>query len=78
MFARYGGGDDQRHNYQGEFLNMKKLMLLALGLGLALGTVSFAQDTTAPKTDTTKPAKKTKTKKAKKTTTPPPAAAPKM
>jgi hypothetical protein len=60
---------------------MKKLMMLALGLGLALGSVTFAQDTTAPKTDTTKPAKKTKTKKAKKSTkTTPPAdsTAPKM
>jgi hypothetical protein len=55
---------------------MKKLMLLAMGLGLALGSVSFAQDTTAPKTD--KPAKKTKTKKVKKTKTPPADAAPKM
>jgi hypothetical protein len=41
---------------------MKKLMMLALGLGLVLGTVSFAQD--APKTDDkAKPAKKKKAKK---------------
>jgi len=47
---------------------MKKLMILAVGLGLALGTVSFAQDSTAStdkKTDTTK-----KTKKSKKTKKP--------
>ena len=37
---------------------MKKLLVFALGLGIVLGTVSFAQDTTA----TTK-----KSKKAKKT-----------
>ena len=44
---------------------MKKLLVFALGLGIALGTVSFsfAQDTT----DTTKKAKKTKKKKADKT-----------
>jgi hypothetical protein len=43
---------------------MKKLMMLALGLGLVLGTVSFAQD--APKTDDkAKPAKKAKAKKKK-------------
>ncbi|MGA2711922.1 MAG: hypothetical protein ABSG41_02365 [Bryobacteraceae bacterium] len=46
---------------------MKKLLVFALGLGIALGTVSFsfAQDTT----DTTKKAKKTKKKKAEKTET---------
>jgi hypothetical protein len=46
---------------------MKKLLVFALGLGIALGTVSFsfAQDTT----DTTKKAKKTKKKKADKTDT---------
>lgn len=44
---------------------MKKLLVFALGLGIALGTVSFsfAQDTTA----TTKKTKKTKKKKADKT-----------
>jgi hypothetical protein len=53
---------------------MKKLMMLALGAGLALGTVSFAQDTKTPASGTmsgdttTKPKK---TKKAKKTKTPP-------
>ena len=46
---------------------MKKLLVFALGLGIALGTVSFsfAQDTT----DTTKKVKKTKKKKADKTDT---------
>jgi hypothetical protein len=39
---------------------MKKLMILAIGLGLALGTVSFAQ-TDAPKTE--KKAKKAKQSK---------------
>lgn len=33
---------------------MKKLLALAIGLGIVLGTVSFAQDTT----DTTKTGKK--------------------
>jgi hypothetical protein len=44
---------------------MKKLLVFALGLGIALGTVSFsfAQDTTA----TTKKEKKAKKKKADKT-----------
>ena len=47
---------------------MKKLLVFALGLGIALGTVSFsfAQDTT----DTTKKAKKGKKKKADKTDAP--------
>jgi hypothetical protein len=46
---------------------MKKLLVFALGLGIALGTVSFsfAQDTT----DTTKKAKKTKKKKTGTDTT---------
>jgi hypothetical protein len=46
---------------------MKKLLVFALGLGIALGTVSFsfAQDTT----DTTKKEKKAKKKKADKTDT---------
>jgi hypothetical protein len=45
---------------------MKRLLVFALGLGIALGTVSFsfAQDTT----DTTKKAKKTKKKKSTDTT----------
>lgn len=44
---------------------MKKLLVFALGLGIALGTVSFsfAQDTT----DTTKKATKKKGKKKKST-----------
>lgn len=49
---------------------MKKLMILALGLGIALGSVSFAQDKMADtKTDTTKKKAK-KAKKAKKTAEP--------
>ena len=46
---------------------MKKILALAIGLGVVLGTVSFsfAQDTT----DTTKKVKKTKKKKADKTDT---------
>ena len=42
---------------------MKRLLVDAIGLGLVLGTVSFAQDST----DTTKKTKKTKKKKATKT-----------
>ncbi|MCU1259450.1 MAG: hypothetical protein JWO80_2335 [Bryobacterales bacterium] len=50
---------------------MKKLAILALGLGLALGSVSFAQDKMDDKkTDT----KKKKKGGKKKTDTPPPAA----
>jgi hypothetical protein len=46
---------------------MKKVLVIALGLGVALGTVSFsfAQDTT----DTTKKMSKKKTKKTKSTDT---------
>ena len=46
---------------------MKRLLVFALGLGIALGTVSFsfAQDTTS----TTKKEKKAKKKKADKTDT---------
>jgi uncharacterized metal-binding protein len=46
---------------------MKKLLVFALGLGIALGTVSFsfAQDTT----DTTKKMQKKKKKKADSTDT---------
>jgi hypothetical protein len=46
---------------------MKKLLVFALGLGIALGTVSFsfAQDTT----DTTKTKKAKKAKKTKSTDT---------
>ena len=39
---------------------MKKFLALAIGLGLVLGTVSFAQDKTD---DTTKTTKKKKSKK---------------
>ena len=43
---------------------MKKILVFALGLGIVLGTVSFAQDTT----DTSKKAMKSKkTKKTKST-----------
>jgi hypothetical protein len=45
---------------------MKKILALAIGLGLVLGTVSFAQDKMA---DTTKTEKKKKAKKSKKTDT---------
>lgn len=45
---------------------MKKILALAIGLGLVLGTVSFAQD----KMDTTKTTKKSKkSKKSTKTDT---------
>jgi hypothetical protein len=44
---------------------MKKILAIAIGLGLVLGTVSFAQD----KTDSTKTEKKKKSKKSKKTDT---------
>ena len=40
---------------------MKKLLVIALGLGIALGTISFAQDTT--KDGDKKTQKKTKKKK---------------
>jgi hypothetical protein len=43
---------------------MKKLMIMALGLGLALGSVSFAQD--AGKMDDTKKSEKKKGKKKDK------------
>ncbi len=53
---------------------MKKLAVLALGLGIALGSVSFAQDKMDSKsTDTTK--KQNKKKKKKSTDTPPPTVA---
>ncbi len=44
---------------------MKKLLVFALGLGIVLGTVSFAQDTT----DTTKKMSKKGGKKKTDTTT---------
>lgn len=46
---------------------MKKLMVLALGLGIALGSVSFAQDKMDDKKmDDTKTTGKKKMKKGKK------------
>jgi hypothetical protein len=47
-----------RRTQQGEYFKMKKLMIAALGLAFALGTISFA----APKQDD----KKTTTEKKKK------------
>jgi len=44
---------------------MKKLLVSLIGLGLVLGTVSFAQDTTS----TTKKVKKSKKKKGTTDTT---------
>ena len=44
---------------------MKKLLVFAIGLGIVLGTVSFAQDTS---TSTTKKAKKSKKTKSTDTT----------
>jgi len=52
----------RRQFFTGEHTRMKKLLVLALGLGIVLGTVSFAQDTTG--TD-----KKMQKKKKKKTDT---------
>jgi hypothetical protein len=49
-----------------EIARMKKILALAIGFGLVLGTVSFAQDKMA---DTTKTEKKKKAKKGKKTDT---------
>jgi hypothetical protein len=46
---------------------MKKLLVLALGLGIALGTVSFAQDTTS--TSQKKTVKRKTNKKTKSTDT---------
>ena len=45
---------------------MKKLLVFALGLGIVLGTVSFAQDTTG--SSTTKKSKKSKKTKSTDTT----------
>jgi hypothetical protein len=39
---------------------MKKLLVMAIGLGLALGTVSFAQTSSTDTTKTDKKAKKSK------------------
>jgi hypothetical protein len=44
---------------------MKKLLVFAIGLGIVLGTVSFAQDTS---TSTTKKSKKSKKTKSTDTT----------
>ena len=51
-----------------EIKGMKRLLVIALGLGIALGTVSFAQDTA---TDTSKKMTKKKKKKGTDTSTPP-------
>jgi hypothetical protein len=48
---------------------MKKLLIIALGLGIALGSVSFAQD---DKKDEKKSEKKKKKNKKADTDTPPP------
>jgi hypothetical protein len=50
--------------FQGVTTSMKKLLVSLIGLGLVLGTVSFAQDTTS----TTKKVKKSKKKKGADTT----------
>jgi hypothetical protein len=47
-----------------ELYNMKKILALAIGLGLVLGTVSFAQDTKKEESKTSK--KKGGKKKADK------------
>ena len=41
---------------------MKKILALAIGLGLVLGTVSFAQDKMSDTTKTSKKSKKSKKK----------------
>jgi hypothetical protein len=46
------------------YTEMKKLLVFALGLGIVLGTVSFAADDTS---DTTKTKKAKKAKKTKST-----------
>jgi hypothetical protein len=55
---------DRPHINQGETPSMKKLLVFAIGLGIVLGTVSFAQDTT----DTTKKMSKKKKKSGSDTT----------
>jgi hypothetical protein len=55
---------DRPNIYQGESSSMKKLLVFALGLGIVLGTVSFAQDTT----DTSKKMSKKGKKKSDTTT----------
>ena len=48
---------------------MKKILTLAIGVGLVLGTVSFAQDKMDTKTGTEKTKKSKKSKKSTKTDT---------
>ena len=48
---------------------MKRLLVLAIGLGLVLGTVSFAQESTDKKMDKKKKGKKKKTDGTEATTT---------
>jgi len=45
-----------------EISRMKKILALAIGFGLVLGTVSFAQDKMADTTKTEKKSKKSKKK----------------
>jgi hypothetical protein len=54
-----------RPTQQGENIIMKKLMIAALGLGLAIGSVSFAAPNKA-QDSTTKKSKKKKTSTAPK------------
>jgi hypothetical protein len=49
---------------------MKKIVTMMLGLGLILGSASFAFAEDAPAKDNTKKEKKAKKTKAKKATTP--------
>jgi hypothetical protein len=51
---------------KGDHPQMKKILAIAIGFGLVLGTVSFAQD---KMTDTTKTEKKSKKKSKKETST---------
>jgi len=52
-----------------EITQMKKILTLAIGVGLVLGTVSFAQDKMDTKTGTEKTKKSKKSKKSTKTDT---------
>jgi hypothetical protein len=54
--------DDPSSNPSRRITRMKKLLIIALGLGIALGSVSFAQD---DKKDEKKSEKKKKGKKDK-------------
>jgi uncharacterized protein HemX len=58
--------DDQSSESNKEIHRMKKFLALAIGLGLAIGTVSFAQDKTddSKKTDDSGKKKKKKKKSA--------------